>query len=123
MNGKSPTQRALNRLWGGVLERTDLDIAGQAMRLVVRVTENGITTRHTIVANGIADLAFHNSIPERWSYAEVTSLDLSKADDHVELSIVFWSDDCEMTIRAKRVRVDSVSRSQQGQLLRTVPMT
>ena len=97
----------VDRLWGGRLETTWFDPCGGGAVLVVSTQYDGDIHRFRIEAESVREFRFESDGGGRpWFYAEVTQAHLAGTPDGMsQLTLLLWSEDHTMTIRADSIRV------------------
>ncbi|UJP39782.1 hypothetical protein [Cellulomonas palmilytica] len=84
-------------LWGGRLTAVAFDPVVHELTLQVEVLDEGVTTAYDVVCPGVSDLRFANSIPEPWSYAEVTEIHVTQTTSgRCAVELLLWSEDSEL---------------------------
>jgi hypothetical protein len=67
--------------------------------LQIDVLDGGTRTKYNLVCAGVSELRFTNSIPDPWTYAEVTEVHASqKAAGKWAVELLLWSNDCELVV-------------------------
>lgn len=93
-------------LWGGQLSAVSLDPIVHSLALVIDVVEGGARTTYDLVCSGVSELRFTNSLPDPWSYAEVTEVHTSRtAAGKRMVEMVLWSEDCELVCTCDTITV------------------
>ena len=106
------TAERLEEIWGGRLTRLDFDPVSHRCTPVVEVLDGGRSMTCRIDCEGVADLRFRNAIPDPWTYAEVTEAHLGvEATGAMVLSLMLWSEDAELVVRARHIRLQSQESS------------
>lgn len=84
-------------LWDGQLRAVSFEPVVHRLALEVEVVDMGARTTYDLVCSGVSELRFANSIPDPWSYAEVTEVHTSQtAAGKWMVEVVLWSEDCEL---------------------------
>lgn len=84
-------------LWGGRLTAVGFDPVVHSLALEVEVVTMGTRTTYNLVCSGVSELRFANSIPDTWSYAEVTEIHTSQtAAGKWIVEVLLWSEACEL---------------------------
>lgn len=107
------TAEDLAPLWGGRLTRISFDPVTHSCSLEAEVLDAGRSTTYRLECQGVAELRFHSSIPDPWSYAELTEADLAidPSTGMSVLSLMLWSEDAGMEIRAQVVSLHELLSS------------
>lgn len=94
-------------LWGGQLIGLQLDPVSHQCDLAATTTVSGQGTRFVVSCRDVSDLRFHNTVPEPWTYAEITEVHLSvdEATGRRLLDVMLWSDDAGLTISCGSVDI------------------
>lgn len=99
-------------LWGGRLVAVDFDPVGHSCDIQVTTVLNGTSRAFDVACRAVAELRFHNAIPEPWAYAEVTEAHLSideQSGQHV-LELILWSEDGELVVKCSSIEVRKADR-------------
>ena len=84
-------------LWGGQLKAVGFDPVVHSLTLQIEVIDGGARTTYDLACSGVSDMRFANSIPDPWSYAEVTEVHTSRTTAAKWIiEVVLWSEDCEL---------------------------
>ena len=96
-----------DRLWGGRLETTWFDPCGGSAVLVVSTQHDDGIQRFRIEADSVHEFRFETDGGGRpWFYAEVTQAHLDiMSNKLVQLTLVLWSEEHTLTIRAAFIRI------------------
>ena len=93
-------------LWGGRLTALAFDPAIHMLTLNVEVLDGGTETSYEMVCAGVSELRFSNSIPEPWSYAEVTEIHLNETTSgRCTVEVLLWSEASELAWTSDSVEV------------------
>jgi hypothetical protein len=97
----------ISELWGGKLTQVKFDPVDHHCDLRVMVLDWGATHTYEIECHSVTDLHFRSTIPEPWSYAEVTEaeLDTDRPSGQQILRLMLWSEDAELTVRCTSVEI------------------
>lgn len=99
-------------LWGGQLVGVDFDPVDHTCDLQVTTVLNGTSHAYEVACRGVAELRFHNAIPEPWTYAEVTEAHLSideQSGQHV-LELILWSEDADLVVKSSSIEIRQAGR-------------
>ena len=100
-----------DRLWGGKLTRVNFDPVDHNCDLQVVVLDGGVTHAYEIECRSVTDLRFRSTIPEPWTYAEVSEANVGT--DHLTgqqiLDLQLWSDDAALVVRCASVEIRATS--------------
>lgn len=96
--------KRLHPLWGGILDRVDIDLLQQRAVLdfhVVDSRESPVVRRHLVEVSGISEFRWFSSIPGPWNYADVTEFRVRSASTGgLVIDIMLWSEDAGILITA-----------------------
>lgn len=103
---------ATDPLWGGQLTGVQFDPVRHQCDLAVTTTVSGQSSHFVVCCRDVSDLRFHNTIPEPWTYAEITEAHLSadEATGQELLDVMLWSEDAGFSIRCGSVDIRVVDR-------------
>lgn len=95
------------RLWGGRLETTWFDPCIGSAVFMVSTQHGDEIQRFRIEADSVREFRFETDGGGRpWFYAEVTEVHLdSRPDEMTELTLILWSEEHTITVRAISVRI------------------
>lgn len=98
---------ASDPLWGGQLTGVQFDPVRHECQLAVTATVSGQRSRFVVSCRGVLELRFHNTIPEPWTYAEVTEVHhgVDEATGQELLEVLLWSEDAGLSIRCASVDI------------------
>jgi hypothetical protein len=94
-------------LWGGQLVGVDFDPVDHTCDLHVTTVLDGTSRPYVVVCRGVAELRFHNAIPEPWTYAEVTEAHVSideRSGQHL-LELILWSEDAHLIVKCSQIEI------------------
>ncbi|MFT3874090.1 MAG: hypothetical protein QM714_15845 [Nocardioides sp.] len=84
-------------LWGGQLKAVGFDPVVHSLTLQIDVIDGGVSTTYDLECSGVSGLRFTNSIPDPWTYAEVTEVHTGQTTaGQWTVELVLWSEDCEL---------------------------
>ena len=93
-------------LWGGQLKAVDFDPVAHRLTLQIDVVDGGAQMTYDLVCSGVSDMQFTNSIPDPWSYAEVTEVHTSQTTaEKWRVEVVRWSEGCELVCTCDAITV------------------
>ena len=102
-------KKALDPLWGAILDAVSFDVASQTVTLDLRVPKGDQETTHTLVAHGVHELRFTNTIPGPWTYAELTEIHAEAlANDGLMITAMIWSEESRLVIVADAITLNGV---------------
>src|SRR5215813_7928925 len=94
-------------LWGGQLKLIQLDPVSHESQLRIDTIIDGAGETFVLLCRGVTDFRFQNSIPDPWTYAEVTEAYASR--DHGSgtwlLELTLWSEKAGLTLRCASIDV------------------
>lgn len=95
-------------LWGGTLTELTFNPAQGQCALRIEVVDAGSTSSHTVRCEDISEFGFFSSIPQPWTYAEVTQIALTFDDtgSYWLLDVMLWSEDAGLVLRCTDVFLD-----------------
>lgn len=101
---------ALHPLWGGILDRVEIDLLHQRAVLdfhVIDSSESPVVQRHLVEVSGVSEFRWFSSIPGPWNYAEVTEFHFRSAPaGGVIVDVMLWSEDAGVIITAESALFD-----------------
>jgi hypothetical protein len=97
-------------LWGGVLDRLEMDVRTHAVTMMISVTDGNDSPQvHELRFLNVTELRFFNSIESPWSYAEVTEIGSARLGaTECRYDIMLWSEDAGLTIVCSSCTLDGV---------------
>jgi hypothetical protein len=100
----------LYQLWGGILDRVDIDLLQQRVVLdfhVINSTQVPPVRRHVAELGGVSEFRWFSSIPGPWNYADVTELHFRQTSTGSKvLDIMLWSEEAGISITASSATLD-----------------
>lgn len=68
------------------------------------------TTHFLITCTSVSDFSFRSTIPEQWTYADVTEVYITpdEATGRQHLEIMLWSEDAGIDIRCRSIEIAAV---------------
>lgn len=97
----------LGRIWGGKLQKLDIDVAGHTACLVVSTLTHGVEDTCEIICTGIREIRLFDESPIAWEYVEITSASaIGKPDGSVVLQLTMWTEDAGLVIRCNEIKID-----------------
>jgi hypothetical protein len=100
----------LYQLWGGILDRVDIDLLQQRAVLdfhVINSTQVPPMRRHVAELDGVSEFRWFSSIPGPWNYADVTELHFRQTSTgSTVLDIMLWSEEAGISITASSATLD-----------------
>lgn len=101
-------------LWGGQLVDVGFDPVTHVCTLRVHVLLYGTNYVYDVVCQGVTELRFHNSIPEPWTYAELTEAHVAIESEELVLELILWSEDSELVIKGSSIEVTLIETQDGG---------
>jgi len=99
----------LDVLWGSTLRNIRLDLVRLEVELTIDVPHEGSAAdRHMLTVAGLGSLAFENSIPDPWTYAEVTEARAVRNGELIALELILWSEEAQLRVSGRRAWLDGV---------------
>lgn len=92
-------------LWGGQLVEVGFNPVSHVCTLRVHALLHGRTYVYDVVCEGVTELRFHNSIPEPWTYAELTEAHVAIESEELALDLILWSEDSGLVIKGSSIEV------------------
>ncbi|MFT3887733.1 MAG: hypothetical protein QM713_06175 [Arachnia sp.] len=100
-------------LWGGQLASVRFEPVAHRLVLQIDVVDGDVTTSYDLVCSGVSGLHFTNSIPEPWTYAEVTEVHARQATaGQWTVELILWSEDCKLVCTCGAFTVTDESAGQ-----------
>ena len=94
-------------LWGGQLMAFGFDPVTHCLTLQIDVLDRGARTNNYLVCSGVSEFRFTNSIPDPWTYAEVTEAHTSQTPaGKWTVELLLWSEDCELVVTCDALTMD-----------------
>lgn len=98
-------------LWGGQLKAVGFDPVVHSLTLQVDVFDGSASAIYYLVCSGVSGLRYKNTIPDPWTYAEVTEVHTSQTTaEQWTVEVVMWSEDCELVCTCDAFAVIEHSR-------------
>jgi len=97
-------------LWGSQLTAVTFDPVGHTCALSAVAYETTGDTSYVITCTSVTDLTFHSSIPEPWTYADVTEVYITEDGSGQQLlELMLWSEDAGIEIRCAQIDITEVA--------------
>jgi hypothetical protein len=102
---------AFDDLWGGQLTSVEFDPVEHVCVLKVTTNYGGQAAYYILTLKGVVDFRFHSSIPDPWTYAELTELHLEadKQSGLQTVELLLWSEDAGLTFHCMSTELREVS--------------
>lgn len=102
----------LDALWGGSIESSSVDLPEHTLTLEIVVPDLDVTCRYRLSFLGLrsVDLRFADGdLP--WTYAELTSIDVTKQPNGLAVEVELWSPDSLLRVECATYELRLVDRS------------
>jgi hypothetical protein len=97
----------LDTLWGGIIVGFSFDVVSHEIMILVEIIDGSEREKHRLHFTQVSEARFFNSIPEPWSYADLTEIHSDTTlDGSVLTEIVLWTEEAGLSIRSKEVILD-----------------